>query len=63
MCRAKCGLLEAGDPVPYNASLGDLVRRDIFYDVGHTLAGALLREYRARYAWVVGSPIAVGKHI
>ena len=60
---AKCGLLEAGDPVPYKASFADLARRDIPYDVGFTLAGALLRKYRVRYAWLVGPPIVIGKHI
>ena len=59
----KCGLLEAGDPVPYKASFGDLARRDIPYDVGYTLAGALLRKYRVRYAWLVSPPIVIGKHI
>jgi hypothetical protein len=59
----KCGLLEAGDPVPYKASFGDLARRDIPYDIGFTMAGALLRKYRVRYAWLVGPPIVIGKHI
>lgn len=60
---SKCGLLEAGDPVPYKASFGDLARRDIPYDIGFTMAGALLRKYRVRYAWLVGPPIVIGKHI
>lgn len=59
----KCGLLEASDTVPYKASFGDLARRDIPHDIGFTMAGALLRKYRVRYAWLVGPPIVIGKHI
>ena len=55
--------LEQGDPTPYYAHRGDLMKKNLPYFAGITVVDMLLRKVGVPIAWVAGPAVATTKHI
>lgn len=59
---AKGCALESGDHGAYYASRGDLMKKNMPFFVGITVADALLRKVGVKRAWATAPFVAAGKH-
>ena len=59
---AKGCALEQGDPTPYRASRGDLMKKNLPFFAGVTVADMFMRKVGIKWAWMTGALIGSAKH-
>ena len=55
--------LEQGDPVPYYAHRGDLMKKNLPFFAGITVVDMLLRKVGVPVAWMASPAVATTKHV